>query len=99
MKKRGISCVLSESGELKTNQDLILVQIEELHASNNQSESHQAAPEIPEVTQSEVRHALNLMPNGKASGPEGLSIETLKSWWSFSRSTVIKSIHQMLERK
>ena len=43
--------------------------------------SHQAAPhpEIPEVTQSEVRHALNRMPNGKASGPDDISVETLKA--------------------
>ena len=45
----------------------------ELYALNVQSESHQAAshPEIPEVTQSEVRHTLNRMPNGKASRPDG----------------------------
>ena len=53
----------------------------ELHASNSPSESHQQPPlpEIPDVTQSEIRHALNRMPNGKASGPDGISVETLKA--------------------
>ena len=55
----------------------------ELFASNDQSESYLPAPhlEIPEVTQSEVRHALNRMPNGKASRPDGidLPVETLKA--------------------
>ena len=56
---------LAVSGEPITDQDRILEQIEEfyteLYASNNQSERHKAAPhlEIPEVTKSEVRHALN----------------------------------------
>ena len=83
--EKRISCFLGKSGEPITNQDLILERIEEfyteLYASNNQSESHQAAlhPEIPEATQSEVRHVLNRMPNGKASGPDGVSVETLKA--------------------
>ena len=36
-------------------------------------------PEIPEDSQSEVRHALNRMQNDKASGPDGISVETLKA--------------------
>ena len=35
-------------------------------------------PEIPEVIQSEIRHALNRVPNRKASGPDGIPVETLK---------------------
>ena len=37
----------------------------------NRSESHLPSPhpEIPEATQCKVRHALNRMSNGKASGP------------------------------
>ena len=57
----------------------------ELYESNNQSENHQTAPhlEIPDVTQSEVRHALNRIPNGKASGPDGISVEILKGSGAF----------------
>ena len=36
-------------------------------------------PETPEVAQSEVRHVLNRMPNGKASRPDDISVETLKT--------------------
>ena len=43
-----------------------------LYASNVHTETHQTAsyPEKPEVTQGEVRHALNRKPNDKACGPE-----------------------------
>ena len=52
--EKRISCFLSKSGEPITDQDQILERIEEfyteLYASNDQSESHQAAPqqEIPQ---------------------------------------------------
>ena len=73
----------------------------ELYALNNQSERHQAAPhpEIPEVTQSEVRHALNRMPNWKASGPDGISVETLKAGGASLDQQLAKFMHQILDKK
>ena len=40
------------------------------------------------MTQSKVRYALNQMPNGKASGLDGISVETLKAGGA--------SLHQQL---
>ena len=57
------------------------VQTYEMYASNVQTETHQAAPhpEIPEVTQDEVRQALNRIPNGRASEPDGIFVDTHKA--------------------
>ena len=39
------------------------------------------------------------MPNGKASGPDDISVETLKAGGASLDQQLAKSIYQMLERK
>ena len=83
--EKRISCILDKSGAEITNQDLILERIEEfyteLYSTNSQSQIYETTPhpEIPHVTLSEVRNALSQMPNGKAAGQDGISIESLKA--------------------
>ena len=90
-----ISCLLNKQGHPITNQEDILRRIEEFYTELYSSNNRVQAPdmvggnfEIPVITQSEVRSALQQMANDKAVGPDGISVEELKAGGS--------TIHQQL---
>jgi hypothetical protein len=83
-----ISCVLSKTGEVITDQDNILKRIEEFYTDLYSSPLPTAGTHNTKktnnmnlkcITKTEVRYALTQMSNDKAVGPDGISTESLKA--------------------
>jgi len=82
--KQKIITLLDKDGNEIKDQDMILKRIEEfyeeLYDSSMEAEvlEHENEEEIPIVTSWEVLHALRAMKRGKAPGPDGILIDTIK---------------------
>jgi hypothetical protein len=81
--KQKITSLLDKNGQEITEQDQILKRIEEfyeqLYASDKETEEPGNSFEpIPDVTDWEVKHAINHMSRGKAAGPDAVLIDTIK---------------------
>lgn len=51
-----------------------------------------------DITEEEVRRAIGDMPLGKASGPDGLSIEFYKEFWDIIKSDIMDFIKEFMNR-
>jgi ribonuclease HII len=99
--KPKITCLIDRNGKEIKNQDEILERIHEFYEDLYTSEQKIVVPdgpheEVPEIKYWESNHALRHMKRGKAPGPDGILVDSLKEGGDIATKELAKLFTQCI---